>query len=127
MTDREPPRAAVLGAVLAWKFSETSAYRIGVAVDALQIAASRARAFELRCLNEPMTKKQQGAARSRLNKAIRRAEACLIACQPEGKAVPLNCMGVTLEFGGDARGHCGWIHVEGEPGDGMHGGFAIYR
>lgn len=109
------PRASYLSVVLARVAPQAGPGTIAKAVWAMQVCAkSHKRDAELAC-NEPRTEEQEKRAERRLANHALAANQYLAECGPTVSTV-------TLVFGGDPRGACGWMLVEGGPSD----GYAIF-
>lgn len=119
---REPPRAAVLAAVLARALPDATPHRIGLAVGAMIHAAKAHRRWGEQCCNYPMTEAQQARGDRRCERLANAADRAVNDCYNGGESGP----SVTLKFGGDPRGCCGSLIVSGMPGDGWGDGYAIH-
>lgn len=119
MARKEPPRAAELAALLAFACPDAAPYRVALAVQALQVSAkAHKRAAENEC-SYPLTDTQIARADRRCAKLAAAAVSTL-------KNLGAAKAAITAEFGGDPRGCCGTLHIEGARGDGMGGGYPIY-
>ena len=130
MSASEENRSALLAAVLARALPDASPHLIARAVAAMQHAAkAHKRAAENAC-NYPMTEAQTARADKRCARLAETAthaadDAAMSARWPSMTSA--RACGVSLAFGGDPRGPCGWIKVSDMPGDGWGDGFAIYE
>ena len=127
-------RAATLGAVLAKALPEVSAHRIAVFVNGAQRLTKQAVAHSERMCSfaeyankhqdaetgeDLKAEKLQAKADALVVKLLEGTETALV-----GENAPM--LPVTLEVGGDPRGACGFIHINGVRGDGFGSGFAVY-
>ena len=119
MQYREPPRAAVLAALLARAYPNASTYGVACTVQLLQKVAKAHKASAVRECNFPMTEEQQTREDRRLSRLVANVDA-QFATMGETDGV------VSWRFGGDPRGPCAALLIAGERGDGWGDGFAIY-
>ena len=143
----EPPRAATLAAVLARALPDATPHRIALAVGAMTRAAIAHRRWSETECSYPVTDAQAGRAEKRLSRlALEAFDALRVAANgdnlrsfciaklavtvntaagpaPDG---PLTLRDITLKFGGDPRGCCGWLIVSDMPGDGWGDGYGIF-
>jgi hypothetical protein len=128
MAKQYEDRGAELGALIQAMCGKGCAY-----VSIGRIVA-KMRAYARSAKNEAISECNFGASdsvyASRAKKWAKRAAevnqelADLIS--PAGCIAPANPAKITVEFGGDPRGPCARLHIEGQRGDGWGDGFAIY-
>lgn len=130
MARKYSDRAAELGALIQAECGKGCAYKtIGGIVAKMRSYASEAARVELSRCNYPeseRTKKLRDNRRARQIAELNQELSELIS--PRGIVKPENPARMWVTLGGDPRGCCGFLHIDGAGGDGFDesDGFPIY-